>query len=72
MAVLHRLQAFEFSEPAGCIPLAQIDKSLDALAGSRYFNTLDLISRHCQVPLDKDGLSPPDLGSGNGKCFFLA
>ena len=35
-------------------PLPQIDESLDALAGSQYFSTLDLVSGYWQVPLDKD------------------
>ena len=35
-------------------PLPRIDESLDALAGSRYFSTLDLVSGCWQVPLDTD------------------
>ena len=34
--------------------LSQIDKSLDALAGSQYFSTFDLVSGYWQIPLDKD------------------
>ena len=37
-------------------PLPRIDKSLDALASSRYFSTLDLTSGYWQVPLDTDAL----------------
>ena len=33
---------------------ARIDESLDALAGSRYFSTLDLTSGYWQVPLDSE------------------
>jgi len=32
-------------------PLPRIDESLDALAGSKYFSTLDLLSGYWQVPL---------------------
>jgi len=32
-------------------PLPRIDESLDALAGSKYFSTLDLLSSYWQVPL---------------------
>ena len=35
-------------------PLPRIDDSLDALSGSRYFSTLDLISGYWQVSLDAD------------------
>lgn len=35
-------------------PLPRIDESLDALAGSRYFSTLDLLSGYWQVPLNPD------------------
>ena len=32
----------------------RIDESLEALAGSKYFSTLDLMSGYWQVPLDED------------------
>ena len=35
-------------------PLPRIDDSLDALAGSMYFSTLDLVGGKWQVPLDRD------------------
>jgi len=35
-------------------PLPRIDKSLDALACSKYFSTLDLLSKYWQVPLSSD------------------
>ena len=34
--------------------LPRKDDSLDALAGSTYFSTLDLVSGYWQVPLDQD------------------
>ena len=40
-------------------PLPRIDESLDALAGSRFFSTLDLVSRYWQVPLDPDAPEKP-------------
>ena len=35
-------------------PLPRIDESLEALAGSSYFSTLDLLSGYWQVPLSAD------------------
>jgi len=35
-------------------PLSRIDESLDSLAGSRYFSTLDLLSGYWQVPRSLD------------------
>jgi len=35
-------------------PLPRIDESLDALAGSTYFSTLDLLSGYWQIPLSPD------------------
>jgi len=35
-------------------PLPRIDESLDALAGSKYFSSLDLLSGYWQVPLSPD------------------
>ena len=45
-------------------PLPRIDESLDALAGSRFFSTLNLTSGYWQVPLDSEAqdllLSPEE------------
>jgi len=35
-------------------PLPRIDESLNALAGGKYFSTLDLLSGYWQVPLSPD------------------
>ena len=35
-------------------PLPRIDESLDVLAGSSFFSTLDLVSGYWQVPLNPD------------------
>ena len=35
-------------------PFPRIDKSLEALSGSRYFNTLDFLSGYWQFPLSED------------------
>jgi len=35
-------------------PLPRIDESLDALAGSKFFSSLDFPSRYWQVPLSPD------------------
>jgi len=35
-------------------PLLRIDESLDALAGSKFCSTLDLLSGYWQVPLSPD------------------
>ena len=45
-------------------PLPRIDESLDALAGSQYFSTLDMMSGYWQVPLN-------EAGYGGGKCCLL-
>lgn len=54
--------AFKFSDQERCLSNSRIDESLDALAGSRYFSTLDLTSGYWQVPLDEDAQE---------KCAFV-
>ena len=38
----------------GVYSFPRIDESLDALAGSSFFSSLDLVSGYWQVPLDPD------------------
>ena len=38
-----------WNSPVVLAPLPHIDESLDALAGSKYFNTLDLTSGYCHA-----------------------
>lgn len=40
-------------------PLPRIDESFDALSGSVYFNTLDLLSGYWRAPLDKEAQDKP-------------
>ena len=47
-------------------PLPRIDESLDALAGSRYFSTLDLTSGYWQVPLDADAQEKSTFATRSG------
>ena len=47
-------------------PIPRIDKSLDALAGSRYFSTLDLTSGYWQAPLDLDAQEKSAFATRNG------
>ena len=47
-------------------PLPRIDESLDALAGSMYFSTLDLVSGYWQVPLDQDAREKSAFMTGGG------
>ena len=54
MAALSGLPAIEHRHYTRCVPLPRIDESLDALAGSKFFSTLDLVRGYWQVPLDED------------------
>ena len=47
-------------------PLPRIDESLDALAGSHYFSTLDLTSGYWQVPLDEEARDKSAFVTRNG------
>ena len=47
-------------------PLPRIDESLNALAGSRYFSTLDLTSGYWQVPLDADAQEKSTFATRSG------
>ena len=47
-------------------PIPRIDESLDALAGIRYFSTLDLTSGYWQVPLDLDAQAKSAFATRNG------
>ena len=47
-------------------PLPRIDESLDALAGSKYFSTLDLVSGYWQVPLTEDAKEKSAFVTRNG------
>ena len=51
---MHRLSTINNVTNQDAYPLPRIDKSLDALAGSKYFSTLDLTSGYWQVPLDAE------------------
>jgi len=47
-------------------PLPRIDESLDALAGSQYLSTLDLLSGYWQVPLSPDAQDKAAFITRNG------
>ena len=47
-------------------PLPRIDESLDALSGSHYFSTLDLVSGYWQVPLSEDAREKSAFTTRNG------
>ena len=47
-------------------PLPRIDESLDALSGSHYFSTLDLVSGYWQVPLSEDAKEKSTFTTRNG------
>jgi hypothetical protein len=47
-------------------PLPRIDESLDALSGSKYFSTLDLLSGYWQVTLDDDARDKSAFVTRNG------
>lgn len=47
-------------------PLLRIDEILDALAGNRYFSTLELFIGYRQVPLDEDDQEKSAFVTGSG------
>ena len=47
-------------------PLPRIDDSLDALSGSQYFSTLDLVSGYWQVELDEEARDKSAFVTRNG------
>lgn len=47
-------------------PLPRIDESLDALSGSKFFSTLDLVSGYWQVELDEDAKQKSAFCTRNG------
>ena len=51
-------------------PLPRIDDTLEALAGSRWFSTLDLKSGYWQVELDKEDKEKTAFSAGNGLWQF--
>ena len=51
-------------------PLPRIDDTLEALAGSKWFSTLDLKSGYWQVELDKEDREKTAFSAGNGLWQF--
>ena len=52
-------------------PLPRIDDHLDALAGSKYFSTLDLSAGFWQVPMAKDSIEKTAFVTHNGSYEFV-
>ena len=52
-SILHRLRKLNQISKLDEFPLPHIDDTLDLLAGTRYFTTLDLASGFWQVSMDK-------------------
>ena len=51
-------------------PLPRIDDTIDALAGVKWFSTLDLKSGYWQVPLDEDAKEKTAFSTGTGLWQF--
>jgi len=49
-------------------PLPRIDESLDALAGSKFFSTLDLLSGYWQVPVSPEAQNKAAFITRDGLC----
>ena len=52
-------------------PLPRIDDTIDALAGVKWFSTLDLKSGYWQVPLDEDAKEKTAFSTGRGLWQFI-
>jgi hypothetical protein len=53
-----------------CFPLPQIDNTLDTLAGTKWFSTLDLKSGYWQVDVHPDDNEKTAFSSGQGLWQF--
>ena len=51
-------------------PLSRIDATLDAMAGSKWFSTLDLLSGYWQVKVEKDDRSKTAFCTMEGRACF--
>lgn len=53
-----------------CYPLPRIDETLDSMAGSKYFSTLDLASGYWQVEMDQKDRPETAFTTGQGLFEF--
>lgn len=59
----HRLNEVTLKD---AYPLPRMDNSMDVLSGSKFFSTLDLLSRYWQLALDDDLLEKAACVTRNG------